>query len=94
MSRYTGCDWTPAEDAIICRLYPEGGVRTCGDALPHRTWAAIKLRARKLNVRLTPQAWATAVSNGHRGTDPTPEEIAERAREIREQWGAEELNRR
>lgn len=66
MSRFHGCNWTPTEDAIICRLYPEGGVRACETHLHRRSWAAIKLRARKLNVKLAPEAWTAAISNATR----------------------------
>jgi hypothetical protein len=42
--------WRAAEDAIVRRVYPAGGVEACGPLLPGRTRAAIKWRAGVLGV--------------------------------------------
>lgn len=50
-------DWTAAEDEIVRREYPEGGVAACRDAGLDRTDWAIRNRAQKLGVlRLRPPA--------------------------------------
>lgn len=45
--------WTDREERILRDCYPKYGAKYCIPLLPGRTHAAIKLRARQLNIRYT-----------------------------------------
>lgn len=45
-----GRRWTTSEDATLLRTWPESAHRTLLDALPARSWAAIRQRARVLGL--------------------------------------------
>lgn len=58
-----GAGWTPAEDAILRRMYPRATTpaRVAGlkAALPRRTWHAIRVRAARLHLLKKPK-WTAA----------------------------------
>jgi Resolvase, N terminal domain len=45
--------WTPEEDAILRRLYPQGEVMAMLEAMPIRNWAGIQERGAEIGIRRT-----------------------------------------
>ena len=55
---YNNDHWSPEEDEIIRKYYPDGGIKKCAEYLPQRSNKSIKSRSQELQIKLNNFHWS------------------------------------
>ncbi len=61
-----GARWLKAEEAVIVSHYPTASRAEILELIPNRTWGQIGVKARKMRIHRTSNAWGNSVREGRK----------------------------